>query len=164
MASYEEIMGSIDMMALPWAMRNYALCDGSRIPISQNNALYSLINWTWGGDQATWFALPDMRGRVPVGYGQQQGGAPRGLGQVGGTETVSLTVGNLPPHVHEVPVQITMNGDLDPITPVGSAAGTGGPVGTTLPTGSAEPVDVMQPFAVVGYQIAIVGIYPSRDG
>ena len=83
-----------------FAPRGWALCDGQLLPISQNQALFSILGTTYGGDGRTTFALPDMRGRVPLHPGTGPGLATYGLGQKGGTENETLSVAQIPSHSH----------------------------------------------------------------
>jgi microcystin-dependent protein len=83
-----------------FAPSGWALCSGQLLSISQNTALFSLLGTTYGGDGVSTFALPNLQGRVPVGAGQGAGLSPYILGQVGGTENVTLTINNLAAHTH----------------------------------------------------------------
>ena len=96
----EAFVGTILPWSLNWAPVNWLPCDGRQLNIQQYAALYSLIGVTYGGNGTTYFNLPDLRGRVPVGMGQQPGGTNFVIGTVGGTETTALTSNQLPPHAH----------------------------------------------------------------
>ncbi|MGC4087610.1 MAG: tail fiber protein [Polyangiaceae bacterium] len=96
----EPFIGMIIVFAGNFAPRGWALCNGQLLPIAQNTALFSILGTTYGGDGRTTFALPDLRGRVPVHPGQGPGLSNYSLGQVSGTETVTLTTQNLPAHTH----------------------------------------------------------------
>src|SRR6186713_1973845 len=85
-----------------FAPRGWAMCNGQILSISQNTALFSLLGTTYGGNGQTTFALPDLRGRVPMAFGQSPGGSPYDIGQTGGSEVTFLTTANLPPHVHAI--------------------------------------------------------------
>ena len=166
-------------------------CDGSLLSISQNSALFSLLGTTYGGDGITTFGLPDLRGRVPVGAGAAAPGrSAYTLGQVGGTESVTLTIAQMPAHNH--PLSITISASNAQATTITPAAGTntlaapydatafngvngyvaGAPntplnVGT-LPTttgitGSGLPTPNLQPYQAISYVIALQGIFPSRS-
>ncbi|MDI6401772.1 tail fiber protein [Balneolaceae bacterium ANBcel3] len=87
--------------AVQWAPMGWAQCDGRMLQISQNQALFSLIATTFGGNGQTYFNLPDLRGRVPVGMGQSPGGAVFQMGQTGGAETVTLNINEMPSHQHQ---------------------------------------------------------------
>lgn len=99
----EPFMGQILLFAGDFAPKGWAFCDGQLIPIAQNTALFSILGTAYGGNGQTTFALPDLRGRLPVGTGQGPGLEDRLLGEVFGTQTESLNVDELPPHNHTVP-------------------------------------------------------------
>ncbi len=93
----EPYIGEIKMFAGNFAPRGWALCDGQLLPIAQNEALFSILGTTYGGDGRTTFGLPDLRGRAPVHAGSGPGLTPRNLGQKFGAEQTTLTVPQLPP-------------------------------------------------------------------
>ena len=100
----EPFLAEVKMFGFNFAPRGWALCDGQILPINQNQSLYSLLGTTYGGDGRTSFALPDLRGRSPVHVGSSGigGGPVRTLGQRSGTETVALTVAQIPNHQHRL--------------------------------------------------------------
>lgn len=169
----EPFIGQIMMFAGNFAPRGWAFCDGQLLSIASNSALFSILGTTYGGDGRTTFALPDLRGRVPMHAGTGPGLTPRQLGEKGGIETTSLTVNNLPPHNHTMNV---FNGSAKSGTATGNLLGNAqtevysseNPSGTMSPaavgnTGEGQPVPVVQPFQCVNYIIALVGIFPSRS-
>jgi microcystin-dependent protein len=93
-------VGEIRMFAGSFAPINWAICDGSLLPISENETLFVLIGTTYGGDGESTFALPDLRGRAPVHMGTGSGLTPRFLGEAAGVETVTLTAAQIPAHTH----------------------------------------------------------------
>lgn len=95
-------IGEIRMFAGSYAPVNWRFCDGSSIAIQSNQALFSLIGTTYGGDGVNTFGLPDLRGRLPVGMGQGTGLTARAVGQSGGATTVTLTAAQTPAHIHPV--------------------------------------------------------------
>ena len=97
----ESIIGEIKLWAINYAPTNWHLCDGTLLPIQQNAALYSLLGTAYGGNGTTTFALPDLRGRVPVGTGTSNG-VVYNRGQQAGVENVTLTTPNIPQHTHAV--------------------------------------------------------------
>lgn len=99
-AGMDPFVGEISYVAFNYAPDGWLQCDGQVLPVNQYNALFSLIGNTYGGNGSTTFALPDMRGRVPVHRGQHPGGSMFTLGQTGGAENTALTVNNLPAHNH----------------------------------------------------------------
>lgn len=96
----EPFIAEIVMFGGNFAPRGWAFCDGQLLPISQNEALFSILGTTYGGDGRTTFGLPDLRGRVPVGPGPGPGLRSWRVGERGGSETTTLTQGNLPSHSH----------------------------------------------------------------
>lgn len=99
----EPFIGEVVLFGGNFAPRNWALCDGQLLQINQNQALFSILGTTYGGDGETTFALPDLRGRVPIGTGSGPGLTPRSLGQSDGTETVTLNSTQMPSHMHTGP-------------------------------------------------------------
>ena len=170
----EPFVGEIRMFAGNFAPRNWALCDGQLLPISSNDALFSLIGTLYGGDGRTTFALPDLRGRVPLHMGQGPGLTDRRIGSRGGSENTTLTPGELPVHNH--PVQAS----TDPATsgdPGGNVVADAGDsqlynsvpgdipdpgMQTSQVGGSQQHTNVM-PFQCVHFIICLFGIYPSRN-
>ncbi len=99
-AGPEPFVGEISYVAFNYAPQGWFQCDGQTLPINQYQALFALIGNTYGGNGTTTFALPDMRGKVPVHQGQHPGGSMYTLGQTAGTESTTLTVNQLPAHTH----------------------------------------------------------------
>lgn len=160
MPSPSSATGSINLAAYPLAPRNWALAEGQIMPIRQNAALYSLLGTFYGGNGATTFALPDLRGRGPVG----QGRGPltdRDLGESFGQDATSLRQDEMPPHRHVVAL-----GDE---TPGGGAALASGPAGASVPAitelsgGGGEPFETRSPATVLTYLVCLSGIYPVRQ-
>ncbi|MCK6191122.1 MULTISPECIES: tail fiber protein [unclassified Pseudomonas] len=96
----EVFIGTIQPFAFNFAPRDWALCAGQTLPLSQYQALFALIGTTYGGTGTTNFMLPNLQGRLPVGQGAGAGLTPRVIGQVSGTESVTATLANLPAHTH----------------------------------------------------------------
>ncbi|UXY15302.1 tail fiber protein [Chitiniphilus purpureus] len=94
----EPFLGEIKMVGFNFAPRGYAMCQGQQMSIAQNSALFALLGTMYGGNGQTTFGLPDYRGRSPVGMGQGPGLSMIVQGEVAGTENVTLTTGQLPPH------------------------------------------------------------------
>ncbi|AXT21215.1 phage tail protein [Flavobacteriaceae bacterium AU392] len=164
------------MFAGTFAPAGYAFCNGQVLPISGNDALFSLIGTTYGGDGRTTFALPDLRGRAPIHSGDNSAGpglTARRLGQTVGSETNTLTVNNLPAHSHTVNAIIE---DGDQSSPTGNfPAGTklldgeyaSNGTSTTMNsgmvsnTGTGASVNNMQPSLAINFIIAIdSGVFP----
>ena len=156
------------------------MCQGQLLPISSNTALFSLIGTYYGGNGTTNFALPDLRGRVVVGQGQGAGLSPYTVGQMGGTETISLAANNMPLHTHTITGTVSM--------PCNSAAGNTDTPYNTYPassanaynntkdgvflnmqhnigtgvTGNSTPVNNIQPVLALTAIICINGTFPQR--
>lgn len=169
----EPFLGQIEYYAFNFPPRGWALCDGQILPITQNQALFSLLGTTFGGDGRTTFALPDMRGRVPLHAGTGAGLSTRRLGERSGRETVTLTTAELPSHSHTLRgTTATGNRPL----PAGNALADDNPdetYGTDAPNTdmAAGSITVtasgahenMPPFLVVNCSIALQGLFPSRS-
>ncbi len=171
----EVFLGEIRMFAGNFAPTGWAFCQGQLLPIAQNTALFSLLGTTYGGDGRTTFALPDLRGRVPVGFGQGPGLSYKDLGQQFGTETVTLTTAQMPAHSHTVNA-VTSEGNQNLPTnslPANTkaldkeysdaASNTTMKSGMIGITGSSQPVNISQPSLGVNFIIALQGIFPSRN-
>ena len=162
-------VGEIRMFAGNYAPQGWMFCDGSVLPIDQNQALFSLIGTTYGGDGQTTFALPDLRGRVPL----HQGGGHT-LGQAIGSETASVSVAQLGMHGHTVfGTTVAASAQAGPSGMLGASTATsfyGGPglavamaVDATNATGGGQPHENMAPFLALNFIIAIFGIYPTPN-
>lgn len=179
----EPFLGEIRLFPFDYAPQGWALCNGALLQINQNQALFSFIGNTYGGDGKTTFAVPDLRGRVPV---------PAGLntkfqytikpGDKGGSETVALTTAQMPAHTHPVNANGT-NGDIvSPVSPTNafiwaeadlpdsSLLNAYSPTAnvTMDPTiistkGGGQGHNNMQPFLVLNFCIATIGIFPLRS-
>jgi len=158
--SDDDYIGSIEMTAYPWPNRLCALCDGAVLPWQQNTALASLIGTVYGGNGFSTLALPDLRGRMPMGTGQGNGLTVREPGQMAGEEQVTLLPGNMPEHSHPVSLGGTGSGGAYAVGQ-GASAGLTTPA-QTGPAGGAVPVPIMPPVLAVTFQIALEGIYPAR--
>tara|TARA_A100000171_G_scaffold36126_1_gene34790 strand:+ start:2479 stop:3093 length:615 start_codon:yes stop_codon:yes gene_type:complete len=160
--SADPLLGEITMFAGNFAPRGWAFCDGRLLAISQYSALFSILGTTYGGDGRTTFALPDLRGRVPIQQGSAPGLSNYQLGQKGGSEQVTITLQNLPSHNHGLPISANgiKGGNPNALAVVQTDsltnAGTG-EVGGNLPIG------IRQPYTAVNYIIALQGIFPSRN-
>lgn len=168
-------IGEIRMFGGNFAPAGWMFCDGSILPISDYDTLFSLIGTTYGGDGQTTFALPDLRGRLPIDQGQGPGLSNRIIGQPGGSESVTLLTAQLPSHNH-TPLANSSAGNAD--TPAGtywSGSATtpqfvpGDQANTNMNTaaiganGQNQPHDNMQPFLAVSFIISLFGIYPSQN-
>jgi len=177
----EGTLATIMIFAGNFAPRGWLFCDGSLQSISQNEALFSLIGTTYGGDGQTTFALPDLRGRIPVGTGTGGGLSTVNLGQMSGSESITLTQAQLPAHAHPMSAQVSTSssnadGSSSPAkvlattaqnlyAPIGSAANSylAGANVTLAPQGGNQPIQIVQPYQVINYVICTEGIYPSQS-
>jgi microcystin-dependent protein len=177
----EPFIGEIKMVGFNFAPRGYAFCNGQLISISQNTALFSLLGTTYGGNGTTNFALPDLRGRVPIHFGQGSGLSVYSLGQASGTETTTLLTTNLPAHNHSSRLRAESNvgTTANPTDAMISVSIQGdrifGPDTTAAEVnmnikaiseqtvGSNVPFSNLQPYLVVNFVIATQGIFPSRN-
>jgi microcystin-dependent protein len=167
----EPFLAEIIMFGGNFAPRGWALCDGQLLPINQNQALFSLLGTTYGGDGRTTFGLPDLRGRLAMHPGNGPGLSPRRLGEKGGTEQNTLTTPQLPAHNHTLAAKEEANAaDPDGTFIAGSgfnAFGTAADktMNTTAigNTGGGQAVNNIQPFECVNFIIALQGIFPSRN-
>jgi microcystin-dependent protein len=166
-------IGEIRLFAGNFAPQGWALCNGQLMAISQNTALFSLLGTMYGGNGQTTFALPDLRGRVPVHRGQGPGLTPRTQGEQSGSETVTLLSTQMPAHSHALRASTvaatgsTPAGALLGATSVNSydnsAAGVPMAAGAIGSTGGSQPHDNMAPTLALNYIISLFGIFPSRS-
>lgn len=169
----EPFLAEIRIVGFNFAPRGWAFCDGQILPINQNQSLYSLLGTTYGGDGQTSFALPDLRGRVPihVGSGHHEG-------QKSGEETHTLSVDEMPQHNHVIngtDTTATLGTPINNVpgqspTSVGSIYGnTNSQLNAVFAnasisnTGGSQAHDNMQPYLAVNFCIALQGLFPSRN-
>jgi microcystin-dependent protein len=172
----EPFVGQVVMFAGNFAPRDWAFCNGQIIPIAQNTALFSLLGTSYGGNGQTNFGLPDLRGRVPVGFSQDSvpGLTSYFLGEVLGAETVTLNITTLPAHTHAASAGSSGN-QLLPTNNYWAADGTGTIAAysdknadTTinqqviLPTGGGQAHNNVQPVLALNFIIALQGVFPTR--
>ena len=180
------MIGEVRMFGGNFAPRSWAFCDGQLLAISQNQALFSILGTTYGGDGRTTFALPDLRGRVAIGSGRGPGLSDHRLGQRSGTQENTLTTNNLASHNH------TATGNLQAAPGDGTTGVANGNSlahqarGNSVPSiynsgtpsvnlhansgsvtlannGQQQPVNNMAPSIGINYIIAMVGVFPSRS-
>jgi microcystin-dependent protein len=179
----EPLLGGVFIFAGNFAPRGYALCQGQLLAISQNAALFSLLGTTFGGNGVSNFALPDLRGRAPIGAGQGPGLPAIVPGEQAGTTSTTLTQTNMPAHTHSIAITINAAADSRPSsdTPANSfldnTAGTntyagatdgtkmnaGVATGVIAPAGGSQPFSIQNPYLGINYIIATTGIFPSRN-
>ncbi|HEY6968147.1 MAG TPA: tail fiber protein [Candidatus Angelobacter sp.] len=165
----QPFIGEIRMFAGNFAPVGWAFCNGAIIPIDQNDALFNLIGTTYGGDGQTTFALPDLQSRVPIHVGP--GFA---LGQSGGTESVTLTVSQIPAHSHPPRCLTGQGNQADPGNGIWASPSTGTIYSSTAPAtamaanavqsaGGSQPHDNMIPFLVINFILSLFGVFPSQS-
>jgi len=179
----EYYLGQIMLTGFTYAPKFFAQCNGQLMPIPQNQALFSLIGTIYGGDGVRTFALPDLRGRTPMGQGNSPMGGNYPIGAVGGVEQVTLSLAQLPQHTHMFAATTTAGAVTIPTAsgtyatatiPDGAgteniyaspSAGADVPLlaGAVTQTGGNQPHNNMQPFRVINFNIALSGIFPSRN-
>ncbi len=163
----DPFLAEIRLMSFVYPPQGWALCNGQLLPINTNQALFSLLGTTYGGNGTTNFALPDLRGRVPI-----HEGAGHNLGERAGEQAHTLTVNELPTHTHRVRAATSATGGT--AAPAGQYLGggnnvyrdSGGTVSlspdTVTNVGGSQAHLNMQPFLTVSFCIALQGIYPSQ--
>ena len=180
----EPFLGGIYMGGWNFAPSGFAMCNGQVLPITQNTALFSLLGTQFGGDGISTYALPDLRGRIPVHTGQGQGLSNYNIGQAGGEENVTLLTTQMPAHTHTLGA---FDGAGTTSLPTGAYLAHGpstgsGPNATALNTysataapvvnlnaasvqtvGGGQPHSNLQPYLGITYIIALQGIFPSRN-
>lgn len=178
----EPFLSEIRIASFNFAPKGWALCNGQLLPINQNQALFALLGTTYGGNGQTNFALPNLRGRVPISFG-----AGFNLGQAGGEEAHTLTIQELPTHTHQAFAQNKVADAVAPVVPAANnylamaqaAVAGGGAVdvlrySTATPTGTANPAMIgsvggsqphqnMMPSLALNFIIALQGIFPSQN-
>jgi microcystin-dependent protein len=158
------------MFAGNFAPAGWMFCEGQLLPISENDALFTLIGTTYSGDGQTTFALPDLRGRIPVHQGNGFI-----LAQSGGAEEITLTVNQIPAHTHTLLGSTSNASSADPTKNVGARVtvadvfpyGTDAPLQPLAPqavssTGGSQPHTNFQPYLCIEFIISLFGIFPSQ--
>ena len=162
-------VGEIRMFAGNFAPVGWELCDGRLLSISENEVLFNLLGTTYGGDGQTNFALPDLRGRVPIHFGTGPGLSSRTLAESGGTSSVTLVSTQMPAHAHEL---LAATGGTRTTAPAGALPAAGeadlfsGAAADTQQqglqgAGGGQPHENRQPVLAVNFIISLFGIYPS---
>jgi microcystin-dependent protein len=168
----DPLLGQIYLVPYNFAPRGFAFCAGQLLPIAQNSALFSLLGTTFGGNGQTTFALPDLRGRVPVGVGQGPGLSNIILGELDGNESATLTQSQMPAHAHLASVTqaaATSTRPSNQVPATSQAAYGASPDGSTFnpafvqSSGGSQPFGIRSPYLGLNYVIALDGIFPSRN-
>ena len=163
----QPFIGEIRIFGGNFAPSGWALCNGQLLPIAENEVLFQLIGTTYGGDGQETFALPDLRGRLPVHQGSNVV-----LGEIGGVEEVTLTVNQIPSHGHPLTASLNPGGNTNPPTNVlGQVPGGGSlyiqdspstPLSATSvgSIGGSQPHDNLQPYLCVSFIVSLFGVFP----
>ncbi|WP_412972584.1 phage tail protein [Glaciecola sp. MF2-115] len=168
------LIGEVRFVAFNFAPRGWAKCDGQLLPIAQNNALFSILGTTYGGDGRTTFGLPDMRGRTPVHEGSSPGLLNYSLGQKSGQENATLNASHVPQHSHDLTASTSSartssaSGNVlartrSNLKVYDSSASNVTLDSETVSTSGTSSVINMQPSLTLNCIIALTGIYPSRN-
>lgn len=170
----DQYVGEIRMFAGAYAPEGWRLCDGTLLPVAdpQYQTLFALIGTTYGGDGVKDFALPDLRGRIPISQGQGTGLAVRAIGDAGGGETVTLQQAEMPAHSHPAQACSGAGTQASPENGIWAAfsneyATKGSSVGNMLSSaignaGGSQPHDNVMPYLTLNFIIAFQGIWPDR--
>jgi microcystin-dependent protein len=164
----EPFLSEIKLVSFNFAPKGWALCNGQFLPINQNQALFALLGTTYGGNGQTTFALPNLRGRVPISFG-----SGHTLGEAAGSTSVTVNIQQLPTHLHAAQASGTEGNDQQPGAHV-LATAAGRPytdpsaLTTLLPdsisnVGGSQPHNNMMPYLVLNFIIALQGIFPSQN-
>ncbi len=176
-------LGQITLFPFNFAPHGWALCEGQLLPIAQNTALFSLLGTYYGGNGTSTFALPDLRGRAPIGQGQGLGLSSYPIGAQQGVETVALSSSQSPAHSHPflafaVPATASAPGGALPAeghgtgrggasvntyAPLQNATATTLAAGQAGPAGGNQPHSNLQPYLTLNWCIALQGVFPSRS-
>lgn len=175
----DAFLGEIRLFAGNFAPHGWFLCEGQLLPIAGNTALFSILGTNYGGNGTTNFALPDLRGSVAVGQGTGNGLTPRSLGEKGGAASVTLSVDEMPGHLHIATGVAATGNSNSPANAVWAqfATPTRPPVGKNLfastpdtsmgplalqPAGQSQPHNNMQPYLSLRFIICNDGMFPPR--
>jgi microcystin-dependent protein len=170
----DPFVAEIRIFPFNFAPKGWAFCDGQLLPLSQNTALFSLLGTTYGGDGKSTFALPNMQGNAPMHPGQGPGLSLYDLGEMGGVETVTLLVSEIPVHSHTmnasdiqadktVPSSSTVLGQSQGGSLYAAAANLVPMAFQALPpAGGGLPHNNMQPYLTLNFCIAMQGVFPPR--
>ena len=176
-AQSDPYVGQLALFAIPYCPKNWAEANGALQSIAQNTALFSLLGTTFGGDGRTTFALPDLRGRTPVGLGQGLGLVDVQMGEIGGAESVTIQVSQMPTHAHNTATAASTQPATDATPGSGkvlaqtmnagayATAAADTLVGGTISgaAGGSQPLGIRSPYLGMRWCIALYGVFPSRN-
>jgi len=165
----EPFLSEVRMMSFAFAPKGWALCDGQLLPINQNQALFSLLGTTFGGDGRVNFALPDLRARSPI-----HAGGGHTLGERGGEQAHTLSVAELPTHTHVLAAAPADGGQVVPVGGLLAKAAPANPYAAPANLAAMNAASIanaggsqahlnMQPFLTISFCIALQGIFPSPN-
>jgi microcystin-dependent protein len=170
----EPYIGEIRMFAGNFAPNGWMFCEGQTLPISENDALFTLIGTTYGGDGQETFNLPNLASRVPIHMGTGPDGTTYQIGEMAGTEQETLTVQQIPSHTHPFTAS-TANGtatnpggsvlaaSVSSVQPLIVGTGSGAMSGNSVtPQGGSQPHENCQPFLCINFIISLFGVFPSQ--
>jgi microcystin-dependent protein len=174
----DQYIGEIRMFGFSFVPLDWMACNGQLLPISEYEALYTLIGTTYGGNGTTTFGLPNLQSRIPIGQGQGPGLSNFTLGELNGSEQVTLTSNQLPMHTHLANANYNLGKKVDP---AGNYWAEGNHGGRQQPTrsfatstnatmnpfvvgfaGGIEPLSILQPYQCINFCIAVYGIFPTQ--
>ena len=168
----EPFLGQLMLVSFNFAPKGFAMCNGQLLPINQDQALFSLLGTTYGGNGVQTFGLPNLQGRTPIGYASNGSVA---LGQVSGEESHTLLLNEVPSHTHQLQGTTTAASTPNPVgnvfgTTAGNLLSYAGASGLQAMNqasignnGGSQPHENRQPFLVMNWCIALQGIFPSRS-
>ena len=179
----EGVIGFTTLFAGNFAPKAWAFCQGQTINIASNTALFSILGTQYGGNGTTTFQLPNLQGRTVVGAGQGPGLSAYNIGQVGGVEATSLSLAQMPAHVHPVLITARNLATADDATVstadnsvyardsanfsyATSPSANGGTFTATLntaPVGASSPIEILRPYLAMNYIICQYGVFPARN-
>jgi microcystin-dependent protein len=167
-------VGEVRLVGFNFAPSGWSTCQGQSMPITNNEALYTLIGTTYGGDGQSNFNLPNLAGRIPIHQGTDAAGNSYVLGQIGGSETVTVAPNQLPAHTHTLmasgnstgavsnPANNVVASAVKMFTPQQTPTDAMNPAMVTVAQGGGLPHENRQPYQVLNWIISLSGIFPSQ--
>jgi microcystin-dependent protein len=166
-------LGQLMAAGFNFAPKGWALCNGQTLAINQNQALFSLLGTTFGGNGVQNFMLPNLQGRIPLSFGQGPGLSNYNLGQIGGETALILAANQVPGHTHNAVASSSAPSVKPPsggalasnvgMYTSGQTPGTAMNASSVVPAGGSQPHPNQQPFLVINWCIALTGIFPSQN-
>nr|WP_312987931.1 tail fiber protein [Comamonas koreensis] len=172
----DPFVAEIRIFPFNFAPRGWAWCNGQLLPLSQNTALFSLLGTTYGGNGMSNFALPDLQGRMPMQPGQGPGLSIHDLGEMGGSDTVTLLESEIPAHTHEIKAALASDAGVTSASATSALGSAPTRAYTTAPTGNptvmspqqlaiaggGQPHNNLPPYLTTYFCIALQGVFPPR--